>query len=121
MNMGNLATVFAAVITTATMATFGHARTAPGMSTAHETIAAGATNAYHVALEPSVQTTIDVRGNGATDLDCYVVDPQGDVIAKDDSLSDHCRLAFTPSDTGKVTLRVVNRGAVANDFVVSGK
>lgn len=120
MNTGNLATVFAAVITTVTMATFGHAHTAPGISSAHESIAPHATNVYRLSLEPGVVTTIDVRGSGSSDLDCYV--GEGDrIAAKDDSASDLCTLTFTPSDTGKIVVRVVNRGDRPNDFIVATK
>ena len=59
-----------------------------------------------------------VSGDGDTDLDLYVYDSNGNLIAKDIDYSDDCYVRWIPAWTGRFTIRIVNRGPVYNRFVI---
>jgi len=61
-------------------------------------------------------TSVYVEGDGTTDLDIYVYDPYGRLVTKDDDNSDVCVVNFTAWARGNYTFRLVNRGAVYNDY-----
>lgn len=59
-----------------------------------------------------------VSGDGDTDLDLYVYDSNGNLIAKDIDYSDDCYVRWIPAWTGRFIIRIVNRGPVYNRFVI---
>lgn len=59
-----------------------------------------------------------VSGDGDTDLDLYVYDSNGNLIAQDSDYSDDCYVRWVPVWTGRYTIRIVNRGPVYNRFVI---
>lgn len=59
-----------------------------------------------------------VSGDGDTDLDLYVYDSNGNLIASDTDYSDDCYVRWVPAWTGRYTIRIVNRGPVFNRFVI---
>lgn len=59
-----------------------------------------------------------VSGDGDTDLDLYVYDSNGNLIAQDTDYSDDCYVRWVPAWTGRYTIRIVNRGPVYNRFVI---
>ncbi len=74
--------------------------------------------AHRVAFRGGEQATLIVRGDGSTDLDCYVFDSDGDLIAADDDATDHCIMRWYPYHTDVYTLKVVNRGQESNFYHV---
>lgn len=61
---------------------------------------------------------IAVSGDGDTDLDLYVYDSNGNVIASDVDYSDDCYVRWVPRWTGRFIIKIVNNGGVANRFVL---
>ena len=59
-----------------------------------------------------------VSGDGDTDLDLYVYDSNGNLIARDNDYTDDCYVRWVPAWTGRYTIRIVNRGPVYNRFVI---
>lgn len=59
-----------------------------------------------------------VSGDGDTDIDLYVYDSNGNLIASDTDYSDDCYVRWVPKWTGRYTIRIVNRGPVYNRFVI---
>ena len=59
-----------------------------------------------------------LSGDGDTDLDLYVYDSNGNLIAKDTDYSDDCYVRWVPAWTGRFTIRIVNRGPVYNRFII---
>ena len=59
-----------------------------------------------------------VSGDGDTDLDLYVYDSNGNLIAKDDDYTDGCYVRWRPSWTGRFIIKIVNRGPVYNKYVL---
>ncbi|GHT14163.1 hypothetical protein AGMMS4956_11500 [Bacteroidia bacterium] len=57
-----------------------------------------------------------VVGDGDTDLDLYVYDQNGNLIASDTDYTDDCYVRWVPKWTGVYTLKIINRGRVYNDY-----
>jgi hypothetical protein len=61
--------------------------------------------------------SIAVRGDGDTDLDLYVHGASG-LIASDDDSTDNCLVQFHVSRPGYFVVKITNRGAVHNNYVM---
>jgi hypothetical protein len=61
-------------------------------------------------------TRIQVRGDGDTDLDLYVYDTNGNLIVSDTDRSDQCGVVVRPFWTQVMTIKIVNRGSVFNNY-----
>ena len=59
-----------------------------------------------------------VKGDGDTDLDLYIYDENGNLIARSVSYSDREYVSWRPSWTGTFKIKVVNRGNVYNHAVI---
>ena len=59
---------------------------------------------------------IALNGDGDTDLDLYVFDSNGHLIAKDDDYTDRCYVSWVPAWTGRFTVKIVNRGPIVNNY-----
>lgn len=64
-------------------------------------------------------TRVRLKGGGSTDLDCYVRDRAGRLIAKDDGRTDECAIRFERRTSGEVEIRVVNLGDRQNRYILS--
>lgn len=60
-----------------------------------------------------------VRGDGDTDLDLYIYDSYGNLVAKDDDGLDYCVATFRPSRTAYYTVVVRNLGSVYNRYTLT--
>lgn len=69
-----------------------------------------------VVFRAGEDAVVTVQGDGDTDLDLYVYDENGNLIAKDDDNTDDCVATFTPRWTGRFYIVVVNRGSVYNTY-----
>lgn len=61
---------------------------------------------------------VEVEGDGDTDLDCFIKNRRGEVLASDTDGTDYCVLALTPPETGHYTLEVRNLGTLYNAYVI---
>ena len=68
----------------------------------------------NLARGESVEVTVE--GDTTTDLDVYVYDPFGNLVAKDDDSIDYCLVDFWAQYSGAYTIKVVNRGSIYNDY-----
>ena len=73
---------------------------------------------YNVSFVAGYIAEVGLSGDGDTDLDLYVYDSNGNLIVADESYSDDCYVNWVPAWTGRYTIKVVNRGGVANKFVL---
>ena len=73
---------------------------------------------YTASFVANQLAEILVSGDGDTDLDLYVYDSNGNLIASDTDYSDDCYVRWIPAWTGRYTIRIVNRGPVYNRFVI---
>jgi len=59
-----------------------------------------------------------VEGDGGTDLDLFVYDENGILIASDTRISGDCYVSFTPLWTGPFRIEIHNLGYVSNGYVL---
>jgi hypothetical protein len=64
------------------------------------------------------EAIVTVSGDGDTDLDLYVYDSNGNLVASDDDGTDQCIATWTPRWTGRFYIHVKNRGEVYNRYVL---
>jgi hypothetical protein len=66
----------------------------------------------HVTLtfEGGKKAKITVKSTGKGDVNLFIHDSAKKVVAKDDSPGPDCEIDFTPKESGKYTLEVVNLG-----------
>jgi hypothetical protein len=73
-------------------------------------------DAYTVWFHSGSEARVTVRGDGDTDLDLYVFDEHGNLVACDDDCTDYCVVRFTPAWTGRFKIVVKNLGGVYNRY-----
>ena len=73
---------------------------------------------YQIRFIANSLAEILVSGDGDTDLDLYVYDSNGNLIAKDDDFTDVCYVCWVPAWTGRFIVKIVNRGPVYNRYVL---
>lgn len=73
---------------------------------------------YYAKFWANELAEVIVIGDGDTDLDVYIYDENGNCIVSDTDYTDQCVCRWVPSWTGSFTIRIVNRGAVYNDFAI---
>ena len=97
---------------------FGTARQAqagspdPGMSS--HLVPAWGQHLFRATFYGGETARVLVRGDRSSDLDLYVYDENGHLVASDTDLTDQCLVSFTPRWTGLFYIKIVNRGGVAN-------
>ena len=72
------------------------------------------TDTYKVIFKENKKAVVQVKGVGITDLDLYVYDKNGNLVASDTSDSDNCECSWIPKWTGEFTIRIKNRGGLYN-------
>ena len=60
-----------------------------------------------------------VVGDGDCDLDLYIYDENGNIVASDTDYTDQCICRWVPSWTGKFIIRIVNRGYVYSNYIIA--
>src|SRR5258708_7886140 len=69
-----------------------------------------------VVFRAGDEAVVTVSGDGDTDLDLYVYDDNGNLVAKDDDSTDQCLASWTPKWTGRFFIVVKNRGSIYNQY-----
>jgi hypothetical protein len=77
------------------------------------------TDSYWMAFEGGERAEVNVRGDGSTDLDCYVKDTAGSIVAVDMDTTDYCVLNWFPTRTKKYKLEIVNNGNIPNAYLLT--
>lgn len=81
-----------------------------------DTVLAGNTDSYTISFRGGEEAAVLVSGDGDTDLDCFVYDEDGSLVAKDDDSTDECRLTFRPQRSMRYRVEIVNLGGVYNAY-----
>ncbi|MBP5670914.1 MAG: hypothetical protein J6X49_00865 [Victivallales bacterium] len=76
------------------------------------------TDSYERHFTAHERAAVIVSGDGDTDLDLYVYDENGNLIAKDEDNTDECLVTWTPRWTGKFIIKVVNCGSISNRYTI---
>lgn len=89
-----------------------------GPSRTVEYVNGNSTDTYQISFVAGYLAEILVSGDGDTDLDLYVYDNNGNLIAQDSDYSDDCYVSWVPAWTGRFIVKIVNRGPVYNKYVL---
>ena len=96
-----------------------HVRGAVGTQQyASSTVDAGSSDVYRVNFTAGKLAVVTMVGDGDTDLDLYIYDPNGNLVDSDTGNSDNCVCAWTPRVSGKYKIKIVNRGIVYNSYIL---
>ncbi|MBX3225717.1 MAG: hypothetical protein KIT84_30930 [Labilithrix sp.] len=109
------AVVVAAALAVPSMALAGNTA---GPSIRTTTVGAHQTDVYAVTLRGGEAVSVLVKGDGDTDLDCFLRDENGNVVARDVDSTDTCLLTMTPRWTGAFRIEVRNNGGVYNRYTI---
>ncbi len=83
-----------------------------------DVVRAHSTDIYHMTFVGREWEVLVVSGDGSTDLDLFVYDENGNLVASDNDNSDDCMVRFVPRWTGDFTIKVVNLGGYANRYTL---
>ena len=75
-------------------------------------------DSYKVKFWAKELAEVCVSGDGDTDLDLYVYDENGNLIESDTDYTDECAVRWVPAWTGTFIIKIVNRGALYNNYVI---
>ncbi len=81
-------------------------------------VAAYSTDVYKVDCWGGEVTAIRIQGDGDTDLDLYVYDERGNLVDSGTGYSDFEEVQILPHYRQTLTIRVVNRGNVYNEYSI---
>ena len=81
-------------------------------------VKAEATDAYVVQFEAGQSAEVAIVGDGDTDLDLYIYDENGNLVASDLGSTDSAYVSWTPKWTGAFRIEVKNRGSVYNEYAI---
>ena len=95
---------------------FATAGAVGGSKYADERVNANDEDYYYIEFRGGREAWVTVEGDGDTDLDLYVYDEDGDLVAYDDDFTDYCIAEWTPRRTQEFEIRIVNRGDVYNEY-----
>jgi len=71
---------------------------------------------YDIMFRAGELAEIVVIGDGDTDLDLYIYDSNGNMIASDYDYTDRCYVSWVPLWTGRYTVKIMNRGPILNNY-----
>jgi hypothetical protein len=69
---------------------------------------------YRVMLEPNEVTRFFLRGDGDGDIDCILLDDNGNEIGRDTDSTDSCVIDVNPRWRATFTFRAVNNGSLSS-------
>jgi len=99
--------------------TTAYADSVGGASSATRVIAGRDTHTFTRSFYGGETARVIVRGDGDSDLDLFIYDEFGNLVAKDDDDTDYCVCTWVPRRTGRFTIRVVNVGRAANLYCIT--
>ena len=79
-------------------------------------IHAGYTNSFQISFWAGEKAEVGVIGDGVTNIDLYVYDSYGNLVAWDENVTDKCYVKWLPRYTETYTIKLVNRGRVYNEY-----
>jgi hypothetical protein len=91
----------------------------PGPGNDVFTVKARSSVNYTMTFRGGERAEIAVVGDGATDLDLYVYDENGNLIVCDEGPTDRCFVRWTPRWTGRFRIEVRNLGSTWNRYALA--
>lgn len=84
-----------------------------------ETVLALSTDVFRIGFRADEVARVAISGDGDTRLDLYVYDENGNLITSRVGPGDDALASWVPRWTGVFIIKVVNRGLVANRYVIA--
>jgi hypothetical protein len=81
-------------------------------------VSANSSKEYTCRFWANELAEVAVLGDGDTDLDLYIYDSNGNLIAYDTDYTDQCYCRWVPAWTDTFIIKIVNRGSVYNAFIL---
>lgn len=91
----------------------------PRFQSGYHVVGGFAEHTFTVTFLGGARARIMVQGDGSSDLDLFVYDENGNLIAQDLGYSDSAAVSWTPRWTGPFLVVVKNRGACANLYRIA--
>ena len=101
---------YSAAALSSEMGTTAKGRTG-GCTRHYDTVKARTTDIYRMKFRGQEWAEIAVSGDGASDVDVYIYDDNGNLIASDTDSTDQCYVRWVPSWTGAFRIEVRNVSA----------
>ncbi len=79
-------------------------------------VRANSSDEYRIQFRGGETAIVVVSGDGDTDLDLYVYDRNGNLVCSDTDYSDDCVAVWNPRYTQTYTIKIKNRGKIANVY-----
>jgi hypothetical protein len=93
-----------------------HAGAVDGAKSGFYRLNAGYYNTFRISFWAGELAEVGVIGDGATNVDLYIYDSYGNLVAWDENHTDKCYVKWVPRYTETFTIKLVNRGGVYNDY-----
>lgn len=77
------------------------------------------TDVYRIAFRGDEIAKVAISGDGDTRLDLYIYDENGNLITSQVGPGDDALASWVPRWAGTFTIKVVNRGRIANRYVIA--
>lgn len=107
-----------AVVSSLVVSSLAFAGNTEGPSIRSTRVEAHKSDVYVVTLRGGEKASVLVKGDGDTDLDCFLRDENGNTVARDVDSTDSCLLQMTPKWTGQFRIEVRNNGSVFNAYTI---
>jgi len=79
-------------------------------------VGARSTKTYEIGFTAGEPALLTIIGDRDTDLDIYVYDQHGNLVASDTDRSDWTALTWVPKRNGIYTIKIKNLGGVYNSY-----
>lgn len=87
-----------------------------GAANVSRRVSAHSTYTDQILFRGNQRAEVVIEGDGDCDLDLYVYNPEGVLVAKDDDDTDYCYVSWVPNYTKSYRIVVMNRGSVYADY-----
>lgn len=110
----NILTAVSVFIAVIVFTGFSYAGLAEGPLTAVNVFPAMTKTSFNILLKKEEVTSIIIRGNKSSDLDCFVYDKDNKLVTRDVDQTDVCVMRILPEEAGEFRLVVMNLGSNPN-------
>jgi len=104
------------IVATLSISAITFAGAVGGPKFVQQSVPAQSTDYYQLYFRGNELASVEVKGDGDTDIDCYVYDQNRNLVAQDIRSADYCVLNWVPRWTGPFTVFVKNQGSVYNAY-----
>ena len=112
----NTSKIIIGTVSVAILGTSVFAGAIDGPQRANTQVKANSIDRFTVNFRENERAIVCLKGDGDTDLDLYIYDENGNLVAKDIDNTDTCAAVWTPKWSGHFTIQVKNRGNVYNCY-----